>query len=673
MPSSNHPLSHAIPSLPPVILSAAKNLVPRADAYSSFSRQDNARGTRFFAALRMTKDGGFAHPRHVARFVAVSLWVALLAIGLLGVSSQTSQAARKQSPVMASLAQPLPEGESLPPGVRIETVLGRMDRPVAMAFDPQGRLFYTEKTTGQVRLFANGNLQANPVITFSVNANFERGLLGIAIDPNFNTNHYIYVYHTCADFGECPKQNRVVRFTENNGVGSSPTTIFTATQTAGNHVGGNIHFGPDGKLYVTVGDNATWENGQDLTARNAKLHRINPDGTAPADNPRFAEEALPSIYAYGLRNSFDFTFDPLAPATRPRIFASENGPGCDDEMNRIEPGHNYGWRSSYPCDDPSPSPEFNTIPPLWYTGPGQCCIAPTGIEVYDGDQIPQWKNHLFMANYNPGSLYHFYLTEDRNWVASYKRVEGVTANMDIETGPDGALYYLEGGGYVEGTLKRIVGPGAPPAATPTAATTPQAQVTPGPGASPTIPGNGSRTFSETGKLVTGIFLEYWDKNGGLPQQGYPISGLMNEVSDLNGKTYTVQYFERAVFEHHPENQPPYNVLLSQLGTFQYRQKYPNGAPNQQSNTSQGSMLFPETGKRVGGKFLDYWQKNGGLAQQGYPISEEFTEVSDLDGKPYTVQYFERAVFELHPENQPPFDVLLSQLGTFQYRQKYGGR
>jgi hypothetical protein len=276
-----------------------------------------------------------------------------------------------------------------------------------------------------------------------------------------------------------------------------------------------------------------------------------------------------------------------------------------------------------------------------------------------------------MANYSTGSLYHFYLTEDRNWVASYKRVEGVTANMDIETGPDGALYYLEGGGYAEGTLKRIVGPGAPPAATPTAASIPQ--VTPGPGITPTIPGNGSRTFTETGKVVTGIFLQYWDKNGGLPQQGYPISSLMNEVSDLNGKTYVVQYFERAVFEHHPENQPPYNVLLSQLGTFQYKKKYPNGAPNQQPNTSQGLVLFPETGKRVGGKFLEYWQTHGGLAQQGYPISEEFTEVSDLDGKPYRVQYFERAVFELHPENQPPFDVLLSQLGTFQYRQKYGGR
>ncbi|HET6261852.1 MAG TPA: kelch repeat-containing protein [Chloroflexia bacterium] len=181
----------------------------------------------------------------------------------------------------------------------------------------------------------------------------------------------------------------------------------------------------------------------------------------------------------------------------------------------------------------------------------------------------------------------------------------------------------------------------------------------------------TRTFPETGKSVQGLFLSYWDQHGGLPQQGFPISQEMQERSDLDGKTYTVQYFERAVFELHPENPAPYNVLLSQLGTFRYREKYPQGAPNQRPNNAPGSRLFEETGKRVGGRFLQYWQQNGGLPQQGFPISDEFTEVSDLDGKSYTVQYFERAVFEMHPENRPPFDVLLSQLGTFRYQAKYG--
>src|SRR3954469_13586632 len=94
---------------------------------------------------------------------------------------------------------------------------------------------------------------------------------------------------------------------------------------------------------------------------------------------------------------------------------------------------------------------------------------------------------------------------------------------------------------------------------------------------PDIPGSGSQTFPETGKTVTGIFLDYWNNNGGLAQQGFPISNLMNEASDLDGKSYAVQYFERAVFEYHPEqSDPKFKVLLSQLGTFQYKKKYPQG-------------------------------------------------------------------------------------------------
>jgi pimeloyl-ACP methyl ester carboxylesterase len=187
-----------------------------------------------------------------------------------------------------------------------------------------------------------------------------------------------------------------------------------------------------------------------------------------------------------------------------------------------------------------------------------------------------------------------------------------------------------------------------------------------------LPGTGTRTFPETGQTVTGVFLDYWGAHGGLAQQGFPISPAFTEVSDLDGRSYTVQYFERAVFEYHIVNAAPYDVLLSQLGTFQYRQKYPGGAPGQQPDNSTGSQLFTDTGKRVGGQFLAYWKSHGGLAQQGFPISDPFQERSDLDGKTYTVQYFERAVFELHPENAAPYDVLLSQLGTFRYKQEYAG-
>lgn len=189
---------------------------------------------------------------------------------------------------------------------------------------------------------------------------------------------------------------------------------------------------------------------------------------------------------------------------------------------------------------------------------------------------------------------------------------------------------------------------------------------------PTLPGTNSFLFKATGKTVRGIFFDYWNDHGGLAQQGYPISEQMGEVSDLDGKVYLVQYFERAVFEYHPEQtDPQFQVLLSQLGTFRYKDKYLSGAPGQTANQSAGSVLFSETGKHLGGIFLSYWQTHGGLAQQGYPISDEFTEITDLDGKPYTVQYFERAVFEYHPELAgTPYEVLLSQLGTFRYKQKY---
>lgn len=206
-----------------------------------------------------------------------------------------------------------------------------------------------------------------------------------------------------------------------------------------------------------------------------------------------------------------------------------------------------------------------------------------------------------------------------------------------------------------------------PNSTPTPSPAPTGIPTPVPTVA--IPGDTSQHFVETNKTVPGIFGEYWQQHGGLAQQGYPISEVRGEISELNQQPYTVQYFERAVFEYHPENGPPYNILLSQLGTFQYRRKYPQGAPDQHLNQTNG-IYFSQTGHWVGGKFWAYWQAHGGLAQQGYPLSDEFTEISDLNGQPYTVQYFERAVFESHPENAPPYDILLSQLGTVQYKQKY---
>jgi hypothetical protein len=180
----------------------------------------------------------------------------------------------------------------------------------------------------------------------------------------------------------------------------------------------------------------------------------------------------------------------------------------------------------------------------------------------------------------------------------------------------------------------------------------------------------SKLFTETGKSVRGSFLAYWEQNGGLARHGFPITEQFQEKSDTDGKEYSVQYFERSVFELHPENQPPYDVLLQLLGNFQYDEQYPtSGAAKQHPNNELGARYFSQTGKSLGGKFLRYWEQNGDLSQFGYPISNEFHEQSQLDGKEYLVQYFERAVFELHPENQPPYDVLLSQLGSLRWETK----
>ncbi len=163
----------------------------------------------------------------------------------------------------------------------------------------------------------------------------------------------------------------------------------------------------------------------------------------------------------------------------------------------------------------------------------------------------------------------------------------------------------------------------------------------------------SRCFAETGQCARGRFLAAWEAGGGLPINGYPLTGEVLEALE-DGAVYTVQYFERARLEWHQENAPPYDVLLGQFG----RRLHPADPP---AAARPDRAYFPATGHNLGGAFRAYWDANGGLAQFGYPISEEFTETSE-DGKPYTVQYFERARFERHPENAPPYDVLLGQFG-----------
>jgi hypothetical protein len=192
-------------------------------------------------------------------------------------------------------------------------------------------------------------------------------------------------------------------------------------------------------------------------------------------------------------------------------------------------------------------------------------------------------------------------------------------------------------------------------------------------AAPALAGPPSRTFPETGHTLTGAFLAYWESHGGLDRQGYPLSDEIQAVSPLDGRPYTVQYFERAVFELHPENAgTPFAVLLAQLGTVELRARYPGGPPPSAANP-RNPRSFPETGHTLGGAFRAYWEGQGGLAQFGYPLTDEFAEVSALDSQPRTVQYFERAVFEYHPENAgTAYEVALAQLGRYQLARQGGG-
>ena len=382
-------------------------------------------------------------------------------------------------PISAAAPAEIPI-EPLPPDVVIETVVPNVNQLVAMDFTPDGRLLYTERT-GNLQVVANGQ----PPVTaypFPVRTEGERGLLGVAVDPNFAANHFVWLYFTkystSSDCGGNIK-NRVVRIalSDDNSVPLDPDTAgcFPIYQPAPGyyvtiHNGGNLHFGPDGKLYISVGNSNEKttdpnEPAQNLASSLGKIHRYNPTMplSVPADNP-FVNwpNADKSNYAYGLRNSFDFTFDPVSG----QLFATDNGDECDDEINLIRPGYNYGWRVNYPqtplpCDDDvGPDPKYNTIPPLIHWTPS---IAPTGITFYTGDVIPEWKNDLFMCAYKDSStaLHHFKLNAARTAIVSHTILsdtinhQPIQCRTDVLTGPDGALYYSEAGGYLSGPIKRL--------------------------------------------------------------------------------------------------------------------------------------------------------------------------------------------------------------------------
>jgi glucose/arabinose dehydrogenase len=314
----------------------------------------------------------------------------------------------------------------------------RADYPVSLAFAPDGRLFYTEKNTGNVRVVsADGVLQPDPVIHLDTSALVERGMLGITLDPDYLNNGYIWVFHTAEGTARDYPANHVVRFYEQDGAGSDPQTMLSVPITNGElqHNGGNLYFDANGLLYVTFGDYGDASNAQNLDVIPGKIHRfqIADDGLLPAEGNPFVDS---SVYAYGLRNSFDFTIDPLSG----RIFATENGFHCDDEINLIVAGFNYGWDADYECVGMGMMNLQRYAPPLLSFTPAQ---APTGITVYHHPAAPEWDGQLFFCAWNPATMRRAILNEARTQLVDVQPVDlqGFECRIDVVVGPEGALYF----------------------------------------------------------------------------------------------------------------------------------------------------------------------------------------------------------------------------------------
>ncbi len=327
----------------------------------------------------------------------------------------------------------------------------------AFAQAPDGRLFVAEQA-GTLRVVKNGALLATPFVSIAVDSNGERGLIGVALSPSFATDGFVYVYATRTAGGV---HNRISRFTAAGdvaAVGSETTLVdLPPLSTATNHNGGGMRFGPDGKLYVGVGENANPPLAQDLSSPLGKLLRFNADGTIPNDNPFYATQAglARAVWAYGLRNPFTFAFQP----TSGRLHINDVGQNTWEEIDVGVAGANYGWPSSEGPDNLTAAfqaPLFTykhsaANPPG--SGPGGFftgfAIAggafypaagayPAGYrdQYYFADYVSQWVGRLDLVN---GDAYAF------------AKLSG--APVDMLVGNDGALYVL-----TRGNVTRISSP-----------------------------------------------------------------------------------------------------------------------------------------------------------------------------------------------------------------------
>jgi glucose/arabinose dehydrogenase len=335
---------------------------------------------------------------------------------------------------------------TVPTGFTDSVVAGGLTDPTAMALSPDGRIFVCEQR-GTLRVIKNGVLLPTPFLTVTVDSAGERGLLGVAFDPNFVSNQLVYVYYTSPN----PAHNRVSRFTANGDVAiaGSEVILFELPNlsTATNHNAGAIHFGPDGDLYVATGDNANGNNAQSFSTTLGKMLRITSSGVIPTDNPFFNQTNgnNRAIWALGLRNPFTFAFQPGTG----RMLINNVGLSTWEEINDGMAGANYGWPICEGFCNP-PNPSF-TDPIFVYQNTGVDC-AITGGNFYN-PQIVQFPAE-FVGNY-------FFSDFCGGWIHKLNLVNGVTVSdfatgianpVDLKVSDDGFLYYLA---RTSGTVGRI--------------------------------------------------------------------------------------------------------------------------------------------------------------------------------------------------------------------------
>ena len=289
---------------------------------------------------------------------------------------------------------------SVPSGFGVAQATSGLTNPTEMEIAPDGRIFVAQEE-GTIRLVKNDVLLSTPVATLTgVDSYSERGLLGITVDPGFATNHYLYLYYTAGTNNSPTSHNRISRLTLNGDVAvPGSEAILLELPALGNALilmGGALHFGPDGKLYISVGDWALTANSQSLTGATGKILRINADGSIPTDNPFYnTPGAYQAIWALGLRNPYTSAFQPGTG----RFFINDVGQSSWEEINNGIAGANYGWPTTEGTFDQSSFPNF-TEPVHAYSHSGGCAI--TGGTFYNppGQQFPaQYVGKYFFQDF----------------------------------------------------------------------------------------------------------------------------------------------------------------------------------------------------------------------------------------------------------------------------------